>query len=147
MNHIFKGIILQLKTSRLYIYNLFNSVICTLSTASMFRGRTNKNPWNVHQCKWGLFNFYPSGIQNPEWSKWNSLNWNHGENNKLPLGLWLCFRIVRGYMEIYVFLFKRECCDLIRGFIFHLANVPRHTIPLINLKFYQLNQFSNISYV
>ena len=45
-------------------------------------------------------------------------------------------------MEIYVFLFKRECCDLIRGFIFHLANVPRHTIPLINFKFYQLNQFS-----
>ena len=50
-------------------------------------------------------------------------------------------------MEISVFLFKGECCDLIRGFIFHLANVPCHKIPLINFKYYQLNQFSNISYV
>ena len=30
--------------------------------------------------------------------------------------------------------------------MFHLANVPRHKIWLINLKFYQLNQFPNISY-
>ena len=33
---------------------------------------------------------------------------------------------------------------LLEGFIFHLANVPRHKILLINLKFCELNQFSNI---
>ena len=61
-------------------------------------------------------------------------------------GLRLCFRIVRGHTEIFVFFLKRECCDFIEGLIFHLANVSRHIIPLINLKFYELNQFSNISY-
>ena len=66
------------------------------------------------------------------------------KTNKLLLGLRQCFRIVRGYTEISVFLFKRECYDCIRGFIFHLANVPRHKILLINLKFCELNQFSNI---
>ena len=35
---------------------------------------------------------------------------------------------------------------MILGFVFHLANVSRHIIPLKNLKFYELNQFSNISY-
>ena len=33
---------------------------------------------------------------------------------------------------------------LLKGF-FSLANVSRHTTPLINLKFYELNQFSNTS--
>ena len=68
---------------------------------------------------------------------------NNGVNNN---GKQLYFRIVRGYTEISVFLFKRECCDFIRGFIFHLENVPLHKIPPINLKFRKLNQFSNIPY-
>ena len=62
-------------------------------------------------------------------------------------GLRLCFRIVRGFTEISVFFFKgMECCDFIKEFIFLLANVSHHIIPLINLKLYELNQFSNISY-
>ena len=39
-----------------------------------------------------------------------------------------------------------KCFDFIRGFIFHLENVPLHKIPPINLKFRKLNQFSNIPY-
>ena len=61
-------------------------------------------------------------------------------------GLRLCFRIAWGFTEISVFFFRRECCDFIKEFIFLLANVSRHIIPLINLKLYELNQFSNISY-
>lgn len=60
-------------------------------------------------------------------------------NNKLPSGL-------RGFTEISVFLFTRECCDFSRRFIFHLANVPCRKIPRINLKFCNFNQFSNTSY-
>ena len=59
--------------------------------------------------------------------------------NKLPSGL-------RGFTEISVFLFKRECCDINRRFNFHLANAPRRKIPRINLKFFNFNQFSNMSY-
>ena len=61
---------------------------------------------------------------------------NSGINNKLPSGIRLCFRIVRGYTEISVFLCKKECYYILR-FIFYLAN----KIPLINLKFYKLTSF------
>ena len=71
---------------------------------------------------------------------------NNGVNDKLLSGLRLCFRIVRGYIEISVSLFKRKCCNFIEGFMFHLENVPRHRVPLINLKLYKFNQFPNISY-
>ena len=67
---------------------------------------------------------------------------------KTVTGQRLCFRIVRGFTEISVSFFLKEglCCDFIKEFIFLLANVSRHIIPLINLKLYELNQFSNISY-